>query len=476
MTAARQRVTGGAGGAGTPPRPPPQGQVPAGVQAAQAAQLGAAALLAIESRVRAARDETELVHLIANELRKLVGGRQAIVLRANGAGRMKVMCVSSLVLTEKETPFVHWIEGMAARLRQERGEAEAVEFELPAFAEPDSSETRTYPFPHFVWQPMRLVTGEVFAGLLIARERIWGEQERRIVAREADVFASAWQALHGARPLRPRTRRGRSIAIVAGLLVVVAAFLPVPMTALAPVEIVARQPQRVTAPIDGVIKEILVEPNRAVKKGEALLRFDETMLRNRLQVAEQEMLVARARFERASQAAFSDDKARHELALARAELDLKQAERDYARELLQRSIIHAERNGVLVYADKDRWIGRPVRTGERIMQIVDPADFAARIELPVADAIVLERGARIRMFLDADPLSAIPAHLESEGYHAEPNSTQQLVYRLHARVDDRGSGLRIGARGMAQMQGDSVLLIYYLLRRPISAVRQHLGI
>ena len=475
MTAARQRVSGGSGG-GVPPGGPPQGNAPAGVPPGQSAQLGAATLLTVESRVRAARDETELVHLIANELRKLVGGRQTIVLRANGAGRMRVICVSSLVLTEKETPFVRWVEGMVARLRQERGEAEALEFELPAFTEPQSSETRAYPFPHIIWQPMRLVTGEVFAGLLVARERLWGEQERRIVAREADVFANAWQALHGARPMRPRARHGRSLAIAAGLIVAIAAFLPVPMTALAPVEIVARQPQRVTAPIDGVIKDIVVEPNRAVKKGDPLLRFDETTLRNRLQVAEQEMLVARARFERATQAAFSDDKARHELALARAELDLKQAERDYARELLQRSVIHAERNGVLVYADKDRWIGRPVRTGERIMQIVDPADIAARIELPVADAIVLERGARIRMFLDADPLSAIPAHLESEGYHAEPNSTQQLVYRLHARIEERGGGLRIGARGMAQLQGDSVPLIFYLLRRPISAVRQHLGV
>ena len=37
----------------------------------------------MESRVRAAKDETELVHLIANELRKLVAGRQTVVLLVN---------------------------------------------------------------------------------------------------------------------------------------------------------------------------------------------------------------------------------------------------------------------------------------------------------------------------------------------------------------------------------------------------------
>ena len=80
------------------------------------------------------------------------------------------------------------------------------------------------------------------------------------------------------------------------------------------------------------------------------------------------MLVAKARLERASQAAFADEKSRHEVAIALAEFELKRAERKYAANLLERSTVVAERGGILVYADKDRWIGRPVKTGERIMQ------------------------------------------------------------------------------------------------------------
>ncbi len=89
------------------------------------------------------------------------------------------------------------------------------------------------------------------------------------------------------------------------------------MSTLAPVEIVAAHPQRVTAPIDGVIKEILVNPNRPVKAGEVVLRFEQTTLRNRCQMAEQEMLVAKSRLDRLSQAAYGDEKARHELAEGR---------------------------------------------------------------------------------------------------------------------------------------------------------------
>lgn len=467
-TIAKEATAAGVGG------PPPA----ASTAASAPAQMSAAALLAVESRVRAAKDEVELVHLVANELRRLVAGRQAIVVHAKVPGRLRVAAVSSVVVTDGDTPFVRWVEDMVARIVAEAGadEAAAIAFDLPAFADGDAAETRNYPFPHLVWQPMTLPTGELFAGVLIARERPWSEQDRKVIGREAAAFANAWQALHGAKALTPKRPFDRRKKIMLAIAAFVAAVLPVPMTTLAPVEIIARRPQRVTAPIDAVIKEILIDPNRPVKAGQPILRFEETTLRNRHQLAQQEMLLARTRFDRASQAAFQEEKARHELAQAEAEFALKQAERDYAADLLARAVVMADRDGVLVYADKDRWIGRPVRTGERIMQIVDPADTAARIEVPVADAIVLEHGARVRLFLDANPLTSVPARLVSLGYHAEPNSTHQLVYRLLADLDDKSESLRIGARGTAQLQGSYVPLIFYLLRRPISAVRQFVGL
>jgi multidrug resistance efflux pump len=323
---------------------------------------------------------------------------------------------------------------------------------------------------------MRLSDGTVYAGVLVAREQPWSDQDKKIIIRETGVFASAWQAHYGSKAMRPRERLGL-VARLAGIAVLVLlAVLPVPMTTLAPIEIIAKSPQRVTSPIEGVIKEILVDPNRPVRRGEPILRFDDTALRNRYEIAEQERLVAAARHDRLTQASFMDDKARRELALARAELDLKQAERDYAADLLKRTEIKAERDGVLIYSDRDRWIGRPVKIGERIMYIARADEIAARIEVPVADAIFLDRGSRVRLFLDANPLTSVSARLVREGYHAEPNSTRQLVYSVYAEIDGAEKGLRIGARGTAQLLGDYVPLFFYLLRRPISSARQHLGL
>jgi hypothetical protein len=426
--------------------------------------------------MRAAASESELLHLVANELRKLVGGRQVLLLRARSRTRLEVVCISSLAIADRETPFVRWIEGLARRIVDAHRDDEMIEFELPAFTDESATETQTYPFAHFLWQPLRLATGDMFAAVLLARERPWAEQDKHIIRREAGAFAGAWQALYGAKALRPRSIFGKRMNIALAIAMLVASVVPVPMTTLAPMEIVAKSPQRVTAPIDGVIKDILVEPNRRVRVGELLLRFDETTLRNRLHVAQQEMMVAQARYDRATQAAFADERARHDLAQARAELDLKRAEQTYAADLLARSTIAAERDGILLYSDKERWIGRPVKTGERILQIVDPLQVIARIDVAVADAIVLERNAGVRMFLDASPLTSFPARLVSESYHAEPNSTQQLVYRLFAEIDGTSESLRIGARGTAQLLGSRVPLAYYLFRRPISAFRQRVGL
>jgi len=447
------------------------------VPSAQAQRIpNATALLAAESKVRAAADEAELVHLVANELRKLAGARQVIVVRSSEPGNAWVRCVSSLATVDRGTPFVLWIEGMLRSILADPASAAGAMFQLPAFVDGEASETRTYPFRHFIWQPMRLASGEAFAGVLLARELPWSEQDAKVVAREAAAFGNAWLALYGGQKLRPARTSRRWWRLAGALAIGALCILPVPLTVLAPAEIVPRNPQRVTAPIDGIIKDILADPNSIVTVGQPILHFDDTTLRSRLQIAEQEVSLARAKYDRASQAAFGDDKARHELAIARAELAIKSAERDYSVELLRRSVLTAARDGVLLYADKAQLIGRPIKTGERLMQIATPDELAVRIELPVADAIILDRKARVRLFLDAKPLTPISAMLTSEAYHAEPNSTQQLVYRLHGDFADSPDGVRLGSRGTAQLSGSTVPLIYFLLRRPISTLRQTLGI
>lgn len=437
--------------------------------------IGASQLLAVESKVRSAKDEIELLHLIANESRKLVSARQVIILRRGRAGIFDVVCVSSMALIERDTPFTRWVSGIVREIVADDDNSKSIVFDLPAFTDPVAEETKNYPFPHMVWHPLRLVSGQVYACALFSREQPWSDQDVRIIARECDVFSDRWQALYGEKALKWRRPINRTKRIIIGACALAVSVLPVPLTALAPVEIIAKSPQLVTAPIDGVIKDILVEPNSAVSRGQVILSFDETTARNQLQVSEQELLLASARLDRTNQAAFTDEKARHDLGAAKADYELKKAERDYSSELLTKSQIVARRSGVLVYESRDRWIGKPVKTGERIMEIVDPNHAMARIDLPVADAIGLDKDASAKLFLDVDPLSSLRATFVSEAYQAEPSATRQLVFRILASLEPGETVPRIGSRGTAQLRGSSVPLAYYLLRRPLSALRQHIG-
>ena len=61
--------------------------------------------------------------------------------------------------------------------------------------------------------------------------------------------------------------------------------------------------------------------------------------------------------------AFVDMKGRQELRIAWADLELRLKERDFARELLNRSMVSANRDGVVLFTDKKKLLGRPVAVG-----------------------------------------------------------------------------------------------------------------
>jgi hypothetical protein len=166
------------------------------------------------------------------------------------------------------------------------------------------------------------------------------------------------------------------------------------------------------------------------------------------------------------------------MAIARSELDLKIAERNYARELLQRAEIRAERNGVAFFADKKDLVGKPVVVGEKLMEVADPLSSEFRIELPVADAVVLRDGAYVKVFLDSDPLHPIDAQLLRTSYKAAVREAQQFAFRVVAAATGGVSTakLRLGMRGTAQIYSDRVPLGFYLFRRPIAAARQWSGL
>ncbi len=433
-------------------------------------------LLAIEAEAREAKNQDELLALIANEGRKLTRARQIFVLRYNRTD-FTVAAVSGLASVDRTVPLIQWVERTMSRVSSELGAQQMREFNISAFSDTSDQSAKTYPMPEALWVPFLDRSAAVIGGMLLTRESPWIDRDSLVAERLAGTFGHAWLSLTNSTEMLSWLKPGKRAAAIAASLFAFISVVPVSLTTLAPAEVGPSASFIVAAPIDGVIEVIPIDANAVVKKGDVLLRFTDTMLRNRLEVAEREVLVAEARLKTTTQIAFSDIRGKHELAIVRAELALKTAERDYARDILAKTVLRAERDGVAVFASKNELVGRPVAVGERLLEIADPAQVEFRIDVPVADAIILREGARVKVFLDSDPLRSAEATVVRSDYIARVNDGVQLSFRVVAKLEGSRNGTpRLGARGTAQIYGDKVALLFYLLRRPFSTIRQWTGL
>ncbi|MEM8791286.1 MAG: HlyD family efflux transporter periplasmic adaptor subunit [Pseudomonadota bacterium] len=447
---------------------------PASGGAAESNRTGA--LLQIEAEARTQATVSELRFHLANSARKVLPYRQAFILRRRGQ-RMTLETISSIATVDRNAPMTRWIERMMRRFVDETGASEQRLFEVDGYSDERDPEAEAYPFRYFMWTPLRTGDGRVFAGLLTAKETPWTDGEKRIATRIAETYGHAWRALEGEkRVLKSGFRLGRTVAalLVAGL--VAAGFIPVPLTAVAPMEVTAAKSTVISAGIEGVIQEVKIDENADVAIGDVLFEYDPDEIRNAYHIAERAVAVAEAKALRARQAAIASPEAKAELAVAAAELELARAERDFALSRTRKLVVHAPAEGVAVFADKREWAGRPVRLGERVMEIAEPGEIRFRVELAVNDAIVLKPDARVRVFLDSDPLNAVEATLEHGAYRAEAIEDGRLAYILKAKPAPDAPLPRIGTRGSAQVYGEDVPLALFLFRRPISAARQYLGL
>ena len=443
------------------------------------AQIATLSLLAqLTHRARHAATMEELAFLAVNETHGLVPYRQAALWRRDAAGVGRVLAVSGAPMIERDAPFPIWLERLIGVLDRRRKGASALTVtasDLPADLAEDWGE----------WLPTHALLiplsggGEVRGALLLARDPPWQEGDARLLGEVTDAYGHAWAALDRRRhlwPWRALLRRDRWLAVAIAVLVFGVMWIPVRQSALAPAEIVPLEPTVVRAPLDGVVERIVVQPNQDVAAGEVLLTLDPTQIRNRLDVARKARDVAEAEYRQAAQQAAFDDKSRQQLTILKGRAEQRQADVTYAESLLARIQVKAEQPGIAVFDDPNDWTGRPVRIGERILTIADPAKAEIEVRLPVADAINLESGAEVALFLNIAPERRIDATLRYASYEASVAPDGALSYRLKATLAGNAPPPRIGLKGTAEIYGQKVSLFYYLMRRPLAALRQMTGV
>lgn len=454
----------------TQPAPPPTiQQIPALVHLA--------ALTHLEGQVRVAVTLQELQFLAVNETRRLIPYSQAVVFSRNDAAGQpyRVAAASSVPVVAREAPLMRWLESLAQALAESHPDSQPMAITEDICPDSCRAGWRQFVRGYVLWCPLKHPDETVVGAWWFEREFPWQENDVAIVHRLAGSFAYAWKALSAHRSRRRGLfRKPAAWLVAAGVAAVLC--VPVRMSTVAPVKVVAKDPIIVSAPLDGVIAEVLVPPNTLVQSEQALFRFEDTTVRNQVEVAAKQLAVARAEHAQAVQGGFADPQRQAEVPLREAEIRLKATELAYAQEMLDRVEVRAPQSGLLLYGDKADWVGKPVSVGERVMDIADPGRIELRINLPVSDALFLRDGAEALVFFDALPLDAFPASVSRASYHAEVLPGDVLAYRVTAALAQTDPRVRVGWQGSAKVYGERGPLAFLLFRRPLTALRQFLGV
>lgn len=281
------------------------------------------------------------------------------------------------------------------------------------------------------------------------------------------MIRHVWQAIKNVWVVRSRRYT---------LILLLIILFPVKLTVLAPAELVAENPAVIRVPTEGVIETFFVKPNETVKKGQLLFKLDLTQLISKLQIAQQEMQVALAEYRQSSLQSLTDPKSRSALVNQEGKAIERQLEAEYLKVLLEKAQIKAPRAGIAIFDDPSEWLGKPVVAGEKIMVIATENKAEIEVWLPLNEAIELGPNAPVSMYLNTTPLSPVTGTVRYVGHDAIQRPDGSYAYRLRATIDASSTQARIGLRGTARLSGQYVPFSYWILRKPLVAVRQFFGV
>lgn len=438
-----------------------------------------AQLLQLEQQVRRCETLTELSFVMVNATRSLLSYQQAAFLRGNELQRLTLAALSDLSLIDRTTPFCAWLEQVAQHLAGSALAAKTHVINTATWPDELKHDLAEFSPPYMLWLPLMIPAkpNQRVGVLLLAKSDPWSDKDIGLLQHLAASYAHAMQLFITESGWRYWSKRlftkRRRLALAVALAMV--SFLPVRLTVLAPGEIIPKQPLLITSAIAGAVSEVLVKPGDEVRQGQPVVLLDKTEFNGHYEVAERELERARAALRTAEQAGYVDSRKKAELAELESQVQIKTIERDYLQTKLAQTEIKAQQAGVAVLDDPEQWQGRPVVIGERILLIADPAKIQLEVQLPVKDAISLSRGNEVTFYLDTDPLNPLAFVVDYSSFEPSLTPEQIVAYRIVADSSQDSTPPRIGLRGTAKLYGERVPLVYYLLRRPITFVRQNLG-
>lgn len=430
-------------------------------------------LVAAEEQARKAETLRDLAFVMVNDSRRVLSYRQAVLYRLNAVDQPRIERASNVSDLDPNAPGVVWLTRLAEWLHANQPREEPVALKPEDLPEELREEADEFLAPYFLHLPLVAPGGHLIGALLMTADEAWGEAEAVVGRYLAGAYAHAWRALERPTPVRRAGTHLRRYWRRYALAAIIFLLIPVRQYSLAPAEVVPRDPHVITAPMNGVVEKIRIEPNQVVAQDDLLFTMEDTKLSNKYEVARKAWQVARAEYLRNAQESFDCEDCRARTGELKAVMEREKVKMEWAKRQLERSKVKSPEQGVAVFSDASEWEGRPVDVGERVMVVADPESTRLEIMLPATDAIATQAGTEVVFYPNVNPLDSYKAAISQSSYEAEPQPDKSIAFKLMASFDERMP--RLGLRGTAKIYGGYAPIAYLVLRKPVSWLRRTLG-
>ncbi|MBF0444309.1 MAG: HlyD family efflux transporter periplasmic adaptor subunit [Magnetococcales bacterium] len=442
---------------------------------------GCLAMLQLQRDVRQAKTVEELGLIMVNRSQKILPATTTLFWQKNLiTGAIKQ--ASAVATVDNNAPFIIWANAFINRLSSQNSKNQVYIVNKQNLDPDDIKQWAEWLPPHGLMLPISSMDDTIYGWLFMVREEEWQPSDKVLAQELGQMYCYSWLTLNkqnffpaaNSNKLVNKWAKKAFFAFV--IIIIVALFaVDVQQSVLAPATVMPHNPKVVTSPLDGVIKKIAVEANSSVKQGQILFWLEPSEIKNRRDVSKLVLQVTKERYLKAQKVAFSDPEARANLPLLESQIKQHTAEATYAQELLERTVVRAQNDGIAMFSNPSHWQGRPVEVGEQVMVIANANEVEVEISLAVDDAIIMQPGAEVLLFLNSDPLNPLPAKLHYASYQATVDQNGILAYRLTAKLLATPTPPRIGIQGTAKLLGPQTSIFYYLFRRPLTVLRQAVG-
>lgn len=289
------------------------------------------------------------------------------------------------------------------------------------------------------------------------------------------AYTAAWKKFDQTQLLIPHLKK-KKLWYYAALLTILALFvIRIPLRVAAPAEIVPKKPFVVSAPLDGIIAEILVKPGQEVHSGDILFKYDKRVPLQEVKSAAKQVEISQAEVERSSTLGLSDPKSLGELGVLKLKLQKDQIALELAESQAKKLDVKASETGIVMIEEPEEWIGKPVKIGEKVLTLSDPNNTKLRIWVPEGDNVRIDPRKDISFILNVSPDRTLNAKLDFISFESRIGEGDVPAFLAEASWEKPPKDIKLGLKGTAILYGENVSLFYFFIRKPYSALRRLTG-